>query len=83
MERLSEKVIEADETIPELPVKDIVSKLLLLMETEPATNMARYFAFIEVHKMHLQLHSRWMFDRSLDIRFSKDPTPYKVGYTTL
>jgi hypothetical protein len=25
MEKLSEKVVEADETIPELPVKDVVS----------------------------------------------------------
>lgn len=28
LEKLSEKVISADETIPELPVKDIVSRAL-------------------------------------------------------
>ncbi|KKY13567.1 hypothetical protein UCDDS831_g08880 [Diplodia seriata] len=43
VERLTEKVIEADDTIPELPTKDIVFRIYR------------------------------------DIRFSSDPTPYKVG----
>lgn len=42
METVTEKVIEADETIPELPLKDIIFRIYR------------------------------------DIRFSKDPTPYKV-----
>jgi Conserved hypothetical protein (DUF2461) len=43
VEKLSEKVIEKDETIPELPVKDVVYRIYR------------------------------------DIRFSPDPTPYKVS----
>ncbi|KAF1835786.1 hypothetical protein BDW02DRAFT_495181 [Decorospora gaudefroyi] len=44
-EKVSEKVIEADETIPELPVKDIIYRIYR------------------------------------DIRFSKDPTPYKTYFS--
>ncbi|KAH6351607.1 hypothetical protein HBI37_037130 [Parastagonospora nodorum] len=44
-EKLSEKVVEADETIPELPVKDVVYRIYR------------------------------------DIRFSKDPTPYKTYFS--
>lgn len=42
VETLTEKITEADETIPELPLKDVVFRIYR------------------------------------DIRFSKDPTPYKV-----
>ncbi|KAF2737521.1 hypothetical protein EJ04DRAFT_417914, partial [Polyplosphaeria fusca] len=45
LEKLSEKVIDLDETIPELPVKDI---------------------FFRIYR---------------DIRFSKDPTPYKTHFS--
>ncbi|GAB7342235.1 hypothetical protein MBLNU457_g0480t2 [Dothideomycetes sp. NU457] len=45
VERLTEKLTEIDETIPELPVKDIVFRIYR------------------------------------DIRFSKDPTPYKTYYS--
>lgn len=49
IEMLTQKIIEVDETIPELPVKDVVFRIYR------------------------------------DIRFSKDPTPYKVcaPYATL
>jgi uncharacterized protein (DUF2461 family) len=43
VESLSEKIAEKDETIPELPAKDLVFRIYR------------------------------------DIRFSSDPTPYKVG----
>jgi uncharacterized protein (DUF2461 family) len=43
VETLTEKVIEVDDTIPELPLKDIIFRIYR------------------------------------DIRFSKDPTPYKVS----
>lgn len=42
VETLTSKIIEADETIPELPLKDVIFRIYR------------------------------------DIRFSKDPTPYKV-----
>ena len=42
VETLTDKIIEADETVPELPIKDVVFRIYR------------------------------------DIRFSKDPTPYKV-----
>ncbi len=45
VETLTEKIIAADETIPELPLKDVIFRIYR------------------------------------DIRFSKDPTPYKVGDT--
>ncbi|KAL6162691.1 hypothetical protein ACJQWK_11610 [Exserohilum turcicum] len=45
VEKVSEKVIEADETIPELPVKDVIYRIYR------------------------------------DIRFSKDPTPYKTYFS--
>ncbi|KAF2689312.1 hypothetical protein K458DRAFT_413609 [Lentithecium fluviatile CBS 122367] len=45
LESLSEKVIEADDTVPELPVKDIIFRIYR------------------------------------DIRFSKDPTPYKTHFS--
>ncbi|KAI3324287.1 hypothetical protein HD806DRAFT_494621 [Xylariaceae sp. AK1471] len=45
VETLTEKIIEADETIPELPLKDIIFRIYR------------------------------------DIRFSKDPTPYKAHYS--
>ncbi|EMD69245.1 hypothetical protein COCSADRAFT_105516 [Bipolaris sorokiniana ND90Pr] len=44
-EKVSEKIIEADETIPELPVKDVIYRIYR------------------------------------DIRFSKDPTPYKTYFS--
>ncbi|KAL7773671.1 hypothetical protein CFE70_003637 [Pyrenophora teres f. teres 0-1] len=46
-EKVSEKIIEADETIPELPVKDVIYRIY----------------------------------RVEDIRFSKDPTPYKTYFS--
>jgi uncharacterized protein (TIGR02453 family) len=44
-EKVSDKIIEADETIPELPVKDVIYRIYR------------------------------------DIRFSKDPTPYKTYFS--
>lgn len=44
VESLTEKIIEADETIPELPLRDVIFRIYR------------------------------------DIRFSKDPTPYKVSF---
>lgn len=43
VETLTDKIIEADETVPELPLKDVIFRIYR------------------------------------DIRFSKDPTPYKVS----
>ncbi|KAI1827015.1 hypothetical protein F4861DRAFT_464747 [Xylaria intraflava] len=45
VEKLTDKIVEADETIPELPVKDVIFRIYR------------------------------------DIRFSKDPTPYKAHYS--
>ena len=47
METLTDKIIEADETVPELPLKDVIFRIYR------------------------------------DIRFSKDPTPYKVSHPNL
>ncbi|KAF2850997.1 hypothetical protein T440DRAFT_529753 [Plenodomus tracheiphilus IPT5] len=45
IEKVSDKIIEADETIPELPVKDVIFRIYR------------------------------------DVRFSKDPTPYKTHFS--
>jgi hypothetical protein len=58
---LTQKVIEVDETIPELPVKDIVR-------------------FQTAHRRNIQsLTLLQIFRIYRDIRFSSDPTPYKVS----
>ena len=44
MESITEKITEVDETVPELPLKDVIFRIYR------------------------------------DVRFSKDPTPYKVRY---
>ena len=62
VERLTEKVIEADETIPELPIKDVVSVQTSETIRDPPLTCA-----VQVFRIYR------------DIRFSSDPTPYKVG----
>jgi len=44
VESITEKITEVDETVPELPLKDVIFRIYR------------------------------------DVRFSKDPTPYKVRY---
>jgi hypothetical protein len=46
-EKVSEKIIEADETIPELPVKDVVSEDDLVVAMV-LTSMHRSIGFTEV-----------------------------------
>lgn len=65
-EALTEKIIEIDETIPELPIKDIVGhavfpSLLVLIVDRSGLKKFRIYR---------------------DIRFTRDPTPYKVCLTT-
>jgi hypothetical protein len=47
LEALTEKIMEVDETIPELPIKDIVSTQKILV-VECMLMLPRYFAFIEM-----------------------------------
>jgi hypothetical protein len=61
---LSEKISEQDETVPELPPKDLVSS-----NAEGGWSGSIRLdltIFCQVFRIHR------------DIRFSKDPTPYKV-----
>ena len=60
VENLTEKIIEKDETIPELPPKDLVS---ILHTCDQAT----------------ESHVAQTFRIYRDVRFSSDPTPYKVS----
>jgi len=64
VEKLTERLTEIDDTVPELPVKDIVGGL---------TNRA-------CCKAHRSSHVpvRQIFRIYRDVRFSSDPTPYKV-----
>ena len=75
MENVSEKMIEADETIPELPTKDVVSSYLVFV-TEWHTDVLRSTESIEVRTTNV-VQARLELT-TIDIRFSKDPTPYKV-----
>ena len=60
--KLTERLVEIDDTVPELPVKDIVSSSLhaILQDIRTADETAQIFRIYR------------------DVRFSKDPTPYKV-----
>lgn len=58
LERLQEKLITVDETIPELPVKDIVRKSIMLRDESRLTG-PRYFGFIETSDLaRIRLHIR-------------------------
>lgn len=60
VESLTAKIMEKDDTIPELPSKDLVSPMDFLREEAALTDGIQVF---RVYR---------------DIRFSPDPTPYKV-----
>lgn len=61
VESLTEKIIEKDETIPELPSKDLVSVSFSIDTKSYRTDSLETFRIYR------------------DIRFSPDPTPYKVS----
>lgn len=64
VECLTEKIIEKDETIPELPAKDLVCHILYLL------------SYLERDQGAYDLKKTFRIYR--DVRFSSDPTPYKV-----
>ncbi|KAI9854527.1 MAG: hypothetical protein M1824_000292 [Vezdaea acicularis] len=69
---LTERIAEVDETIPELPHKDLVSAnewLVLESFLPPFTTVS------------WAKHGRKTFRIYRDIRFSKDPTPYKTHFS--
>lgn len=72
MDVLTERIAEVDETIPELPHKDLVSanEWLVLESFLPP------FTTVSCAK-----HGRKTFRIYRDIRFSKDPTPYKTHFS--
>ncbi|KUM66460.1 hypothetical protein ACN42_g571 [Penicillium freii] len=67
VESLTPKIAEVDATVPELPVKDLVGLRILLL-----------LLFVPAHKLSSQV-----FRIHRDVRFSKNPLPYKVGYLLL
>lgn len=69
VEKLTERLVEIDDTVPELPVKDIVSCPLHAMDPVGPCSTADETAQI--------------FRIYRDVRFSKDPTPYKVRIALL
>jgi hypothetical protein len=75
VEALSEKLIEVDDTIPELPLKDIVSFAPLL------PTGALVHASMKANRpkaTFINEHAKQVFRIHRDVRFSKDQTPYKV-----
>jgi hypothetical protein len=69
IEKLSERIIEIDETVPELPLKDLVSGLATLTSLSSAPLRQTNLIIPQVFKIYR------------DVRFSKDQTPYKVNVT--
>ena len=58
VEKVTEKLVEIDETVPELPVKDVV-RLLWLKEAYQLTRQHRSSGYIETRDSHLiLLHTR-------------------------
>lgn len=62
---MTEKLVEIDETVPELPPKDLVGI--------PFIHLLFENAYIKLKKGIQQT-----FRIYRDVRFSSDPTPYKV-----
>ncbi|KAI4190438.1 MAG: hypothetical protein L6R41_000818 [Letrouitia leprolyta] len=65
VEKMTEKLVEIDETVPELPPKDLVGI--------PFIHLLFENAYIKLKKGIQQT-----FRIYRDVRFSSDPTPYKV-----
>jgi uncharacterized protein (DUF2461 family) len=63
VEKLTERLVEIDDTVPELPVKDIVSCPLHAIPQEAGRPLTKRHQIFRIYR---------------DVRFSKDPTPYKV-----
>ena len=69
VEKLTERLVEIDDTVPELPVKDIVSCPLHAMDpVRPCSTADETAQIFRIYR---------------DVRFSKDPTPYKVRIALL
>jgi Conserved hypothetical protein (DUF2461) len=62
VESLTEKIVDKDDTIPELPPKDLVRRLRVC----PPAKWLALIRFFQVFRIYR------------DVRFSPDPTPYKV-----
>jgi hypothetical protein len=75
--KLSEKVIEVDELIPELPVKDVVSTT----HTDASTVLTSDRSIVSTGVYSSQCSIRSNMLNRVDIRFSKDPTPYKTYFS--
>lgn len=75
VESLTQKIIEADETVPELPVKDVVS--------QRNTNTILLFVQKLSELVEFETDSIKIFRIYRDVRFTSDPTPYKVRYPSI
>jgi hypothetical protein len=75
--KLSEKVIEVDELIPELPVKDVVSTT----HTDASTVLTSDRSIVSTGVYSSQRSIKSNMLNRVDIRFSKDPTPYKTYFS--
>ena len=64
MDKVTERLIEIDDTVPELPVKDVVSPHRLSSQPERKLKWVDNTQIFRIYR---------------DIRFSPDPTPYKVS----
>lgn len=63
VEQLTEKLVDLDDSVPELPVKDIVS---ICRHYPSDFSTCLTIAHLQIFRIYR------------DIRFSSDPTPYKV-----
>ena len=69
VEKLTERLVGIDDTVPELPVKDIVG-LTMPFVSEAQECLAHHICPLQVFRIYR------------DVRFSPDKTPYKVGKET-
>lgn len=65
--KLTEKLIDIDDTIPELPVKDVVSIPVIFVLRPGHDIWLITLSYLQIFRIYR------------DIRFTNDPTPYKVS----
>ena len=75
---LTERLVEIDDTVPELPVKDIVSCSPRRVHNN-ASSPQKCTRLSDGHLINSLTLTAQIFRIYRDVRFSKDPTPYKVA----
>ena len=75
---LTERLVEIDDTVPELPVKDIVSCSPRRVHNN-ASSPQKCTRLSDGHLINSLTLTAQIFRIYRDVRFSKDPAPYNVA----